>query len=449
MFQTTSPDPINISVIGCGFDSNGWNGKDFLSVLSFKAGDRKKDEVSDHKVSKISIRNNRFFDSDPPGRADCDLGQDECATLQRQYVVALDVERDRARKSKYGLVVEDNTLSDGGRIKARGADMVIRRNHLDFINDNGITIVDRGAGVTKNVRITDNVVKDAVAVGIFFGSDGQNFAARDGMELRNISVLRNDISGAFTTAGIKTHLPPQAHTIRISGNKIQSAPPRPHPPNERPSAILVLRDDSVTDPSTASGIAVEDNQVSVGPHGGYHNGAIQLEGSMHSPKINSNVVVCKVPLPASCDEKIDDGIWLKKGTIPAPEISYNRIDGARNSALHIGWHRAPIQMPERALIYENYFSGIRSKPGKGRIWLQAIQNARIKASISRNEINNVAGWGIYCSAEQADPDDMDDRARPPADRFALLLHTNRYANPDRGVHPLCPPTVSGPVLARQ
>jgi hypothetical protein len=445
MFQAKSPDPTDISVTGCGFDSNGWNGRDFLTVLNIKPGERQQGEVINHKVSNIQIRDNRFFDSDPPGQADCDLGQDECATLQRQYVVVLGVQN---------LRVENNRLSHGGRIKAgghgQGRDMVIRDNRLNFINDNGITIVDRGKGITQDVHIINNEVNNAVGVGIFFGSDGEEFASTDGMALQRIAVRGNTISGAFNTAGIKVHLPPQAKSVLVRSNKIWSSRPRPvETPRRPPSGILVLRHQQLTQPETATGIALKDNQIFIGRNGSYHNGAIRLEGSMYSPVISRNSVGC---LDKGCGGIVDSGIWLRRGTIPKPQISFNRISRALEAALRIGWQGEPIDLPEHALIEKNYFSGVPSRQGIGRIWLQAKdKDVRIRATISENRINNT-GWGVYCSGPAPNPNNEPPTPPPPPPppaSFALTFFANTYSNPERDVHPHCPPAVSGPVLVER
>ena len=148
MFSTEvagTETPKNITIENIGFDSNGFNRDSFLAVIvitgkSFNA-----------QASNIRIRNNRFFDSvfdrqNPSTQLNCDRGLKTCEqkVKQRQYIVALNVD---------GLWVTDNKLSGGGRIKIGrpGRNIYIRRNTLNFVNDNAITFVNNG-GTAKPQR---------------------------------------------------------------------------------------------------------------------------------------------------------------------------------------------------------------------------------------------------------------------------------------------------------
>jgi hypothetical protein len=162
----------------------------------------------------IKVTNNLFFDSQPPGRGDCVTSLDLCAARQRQYILVQRVD---------GVRVAGNTLQDGGRIKLGssgiGRNMTITDNTLDFINDNGITIVE-GSGaspclntswpctalcpyppggeglppcLSENVTIARNVICNPINVGIFFGSDGEGGASSEST-LRNIRITANRIN---------------------------------------------------------------------------------------------------------------------------------------------------------------------------------------------------------------------------------------------------------------
>ena len=112
----------DILIEGCGFDYNGNPGRDGSATETGKF----QALVTIVNAEKVTLRNNLFFDSQRP----------KCYKrfCQRQQAIIF-VE---------DVLVEKNKLIDGGRIKvgvpARRA--VIRNNILDFVNDNGITIVD-------------------------------------------------------------------------------------------------------------------------------------------------------------------------------------------------------------------------------------------------------------------------------------------------------------------
>ena len=136
----------------------------------------------DKEAENIYIYGNKIYDSKSPGIEGCDQNQDKCATRQRHYILVKNVK---------DLWIENNHLSGGGRIKAGGPgqNIYIRDNIIDFVNDNGITIVDEGQKIvdkdgnnlcisvgmrnTQNIEISGNTIIDAVATGIFFGADGQ------------------------------------------------------------------------------------------------------------------------------------------------------------------------------------------------------------------------------------------------------------------------------------
>ncbi|NRA68198.1 MAG: hypothetical protein HRU19_27185 [Pseudobacteriovorax sp.] len=184
-----------VTIENCGFDMNG-DKKNFASVIRMKHAEH------------ITIRDNQFFDS--TNRKSHERSQ------QRQYIVVL-----RAKD----ILIEGNRLSHGGRIKVGrpGSRILIRNNHLDFVNDNGITVVSR-SGATSDIRdnitedliIDGNVINDATVTRIFFGADGG--ANGEGLKLRRITIMNNRITGKTSSTCIKGTLPATSEEIYIRNN---------------------------------------------------------------------------------------------------------------------------------------------------------------------------------------------------------------------------------------
>ncbi|MBF8303523.1 MAG: repeat-associated core domain protein, partial [Candidatus Dadabacteria bacterium] len=193
LFNFVSPTSSNITIENCGFDANGYNVLDFQYFLLGGQGTH----------NNIQIRNNHMFDSNFPG---------EGVVKQRQYILVIGC---------FQCWVEDNHLEQGGRIKMGrpGSYMYIRRNTLDFINDNGITFVAQFNQLTENVEVTDNIILNPIGSGIFFGGDGQS-ETNPALTLRNILIARNYIEGNFVNAGIQGTLPNVAENIQILNNTV-------------------------------------------------------------------------------------------------------------------------------------------------------------------------------------------------------------------------------------
>ena len=160
----------NITIENCSFDANGYNVVDFLDFISFNSGTN----VS----SDIRVRNNHFYDSAYVGDA---------TVKQRQYIVMIGC---------FDCWIQGNHLEQGGRIKVGrpGGRFWIVNNEINFVNDNGITIVDTQlAAITEEVIITGNLIRNMVSSGIYLGADGQ--AEPDTMTLRKITIQNNIIVG--------------------------------------------------------------------------------------------------------------------------------------------------------------------------------------------------------------------------------------------------------------
>ena len=203
MFRSAAQAPANITIENCAFDWNGWNLRDFLTLVLITP-----DTDTKAIARNIIVRSNRFFDSNFPGIQGCDLGQDDCRTRQRHHVHVARVD---------GLWIEHNLMSGGGRIQAGGSslgrNMHINNNTLDFVNDNGITISDKVAGITEDVEIADNTITNPVTSGILIGGDGEEAGRTEGMILRNIVIRRNRISGFFVSSGILGTCPAVSKTL--------------------------------------------------------------------------------------------------------------------------------------------------------------------------------------------------------------------------------------------
>ena len=185
--------PLNdIWVENCGFDMNG-DPKNFASFFNLE------------NINRMTFRENRIFDSTGVECADRDC--------QRQYLVVL---------NSHDILIENNHFSHGGRIKAGrpGKRIVIRHNHLDFVNDNGITVVDQNGvypNVTEDILIYGNTINGPTVTGIFFGADGEH--NRPGVTTRRITVFGNDISGRMGGACIRGTLPEEASEIFVGDNR--------------------------------------------------------------------------------------------------------------------------------------------------------------------------------------------------------------------------------------
>lgn len=381
LFRSAAVSPANIRIEQCGFDWNGWNLQDYAGVIDVSPQD-----VPGAQVDSVEIRHNAFFDSALPGQTGCDFGQDECATRQRHHVLVQKVDN---------VWIEDNTMSGGGRIKTGGGGlgrhMYIRRNTLDFINDNGITIVDTVEGITEHVEISDNVIVNPVTSGIFFGADGEPSLPVPRMILRDVTIARNSISGYYATAGIIGDPPDVTEDVGILDNVIvNSRDTDVRPGFHYVGGIVLARLLTARD---ATGLRVEGNQVSAsGPHASMNIAGIYLTGPMSGLRLVSNGIGCDL-----C-AGLDAGIWVRIGAFENLQITGNQIADAWN-ALVFG---SGLALPSLLEITGGSIAGntlARSRsPLGGQIVLQVNDGETIEAAVVYNRIENGTGLGILCSA---------------------------------------------------
>jgi Zn-dependent metalloprotease len=355
--------PQNITVSGCGFDLNGWNGYDFATPLILSGTDVRdaNGQVQYLMASHMKVIGNRFTDSAPPGREGCDHYSDlkKCATRQRQYVLAYlanDVE------------IRDNLLEHGGRIKAAGPGerISITNNTLDFVNDNGITIVDSGGPpnlqlMTRDVVIANNTIRDAMSTGIFFGMDGTPLDPTRSV-LENIRIENNRIEGHFG-GGIKLVTPWLTSNVAITGNTVvrsgQPTVPNPVwndlPCGESPLVGLLLQPGGSDIPtfigSTVAAVVrdirIESNTITMNRQLSQGSAlcttlsadrtygsvvGMMLDGpradmsvdGMHGLTVQNNAVAC-----TGCGERGpsagNDGIWLRTGRFTNAWVEGNRV----------------------------------------------------------------------------------------------------------------------------
>lgn len=226
----------NVLIENCGFDMNG-DQSNFASAIRLS------------QAQNITLRKNRIFDSTGT--------RSDARNRQRQYVLIL---------SAVDILVEDNHLSDGGRIKLGqpGRRLVIRNNILDFVNDNGITVVDiptsswpDGNNVSEDILITGNRIIDPTVTGIFFGADGEPNGVN--VITRRVTIANNIITGPLS-ACIKGTLPDQASNILIAYNQCHHELPRfGWSDNQFNSGIRLDRADNTT--GQAKSITVIGNEI--------------------------------------------------------------------------------------------------------------------------------------------------------------------------------------------
>jgi hypothetical protein len=378
MFRSFDPVPANITIENCGFDWNGWNLQDFLTVFM----------ISPHTVPKafgrnIVIRGNRFFDSQLPGMEGCDLGQDECRTRQRHHILVPRVD---------GLWVEYNQMSGGGRIKSGGSglgrNMHITNNSLQFVNDNAITIVDTVPGLTEHVEIAGNTISNPVASGIFIGADGEDAGLTKGMILRDVSITHNRVSGFFATAGIIGQLPRTAEDVTIADNVVINARQTGIPIGSFFAGGIILTQRSA-DAAAAARISVVGNAViASGTHSVLNLGGILLRTASRFSglAVSDNHVDC-----SGCSNGLAAGIWLWSGGFDHVTITGNRVANAYD-ALQLG---GPATFTN-VTIDGNTFMGSWG-PSLGQITLQALPDSGISARIANNVVIDGAGYGVLCT----------------------------------------------------
>lgn len=372
-----STAPTNITIENCGFDSNGWNLKDFLSVISI---------FGSEPAREISIRNNHFFDSvfdrRSPIAMNCDRGQDACEILQRQYILVLNVD---------GAWIEHNRLSGGGRIKVGrpGRNFYIRHNQIDLVNDNAITVVDdngndgcaraRTPCITEQVEITDNTINNPVGVGIFFGADGDP-SDDPNMSLRNITVARNHISGFFTGA-IKGVLPATTEDVNVTANTIEATRSREKLKELHTQGILIKRGDAAN--KAATKIKVEGNTVlASGAQAIFSVSGITFQGDMTDLTVTNNQIRCEGCL------SIRRGIWFSGGIFQTVAVSNNLIDRTIDAI------DVTANLVDATVGHNQFLNSTGNRAGQISIALDPEET--IKAQIAQNQIQGGANFGIFC-----------------------------------------------------
>jgi len=124
-----------------------------------------------------------------------------------------------------GLIVRDNWLQHGYRIKVAGAGAIekniwVERNRLDNADDNAITALNGTSGaVLENVWIRDNVITTPTAAGIVVGADDIDIANQT---VRKIFITGNVVQGPLTSDkyGILVKAVTTTQDIVIAHNQI-------------------------------------------------------------------------------------------------------------------------------------------------------------------------------------------------------------------------------------
>lgn len=255
----------DISIAQCGFDLRG-STANFAGVISLIGGR--------YPIQHVTIRGNRIYDSTQPGR------MYTTSDKQRQYIGVI-----YARQ----VLVEDNFLSEGGRIKLGrpGAHIHVRRNVLHNVNDNAITLADSTpGGLTHDVLIEDNLIANPIGSGVFFGADGQD-AGTETTALRDVTVRGNSIMGQFKTNGITGVLPNHATQVYVYANRVHRT--GPIVAGQTTGGIGLNRNNSSVLPATA--LTVQDNHIYSDTKNALNGtGAVFLTDNMTRPCVTRNTI---------------------------------------------------------------------------------------------------------------------------------------------------------------
>jgi hypothetical protein len=277
----------DVTIENCSFDVNG-STENFLAVISINPTTV---ETSEH----IRVRDNRFFDSAIAGAR---------SEQQRQYVLIINC--------RYCLV-EGNRLSEGGRIKIGqpGQYVVVRKNQIDNANDNAITVVDAGAGVSHDIVIDSNVIRSPKGIGIFFGADGdaQNDRA---LTSRKITITHNSVVGDWLTSCILGTLPNLATHIVVAHNRCEK---------------------TGTSGQFATGITIRRTSAPREP--------------AHEVKVEANTVFASGSAALGSTPALDEGGIFVSG-------SYVRLEVNRNRVLHVGMraiHLSSIDAEQSSVVH--------------------------------------------------------------------------------------------------
>jgi hypothetical protein len=188
------------------------------------------------------------FDS-PPSSGDIVMTVGE--TDQRQSIVLLNCDN---------VVVRDNNLSNGGRIKVGrpGRFCLIENNWLYGVNDNGITVVNiEDVGDTSDITIRGNTILHPATVGIFAGSDGddQSLSGQQDVRLRIVgnTVLAPRTCLRYTLTG-QSNGPTLIHGNTFQIQSLVHNGTRVYQPDSDTSACVDLADD-------ATNITLSENTI--------------------------------------------------------------------------------------------------------------------------------------------------------------------------------------------
>jgi hypothetical protein len=194
-FLVTTANLENLLVENCGFDFNGGTTRAFAAMIGVNPSSN-----ASPLARNIQIRGNRIYDSKwtgTPGKV-------------RDAILLINCE---------DCWIEGNYLSDGARMKIGrpGNRLLISRNVVHNGNDSAIAVVDRTAGTSTDLTITDNTILNPVLNGIFFGGDGEsaNLAATS---VSSVLVAGNHVRGDWATACILGTLPAKARGIQVVNN---------------------------------------------------------------------------------------------------------------------------------------------------------------------------------------------------------------------------------------
>ena len=234
----------DISIENCGFDFNGSTAH-FASFISFVGGTL--------PIQYVTVRGNKFFDNTMDHRLYTS------SDPKRQYIAILKAE---------DVLIEDNALSEGGRIKVGrpGRRLIIRANTLKGISENGITVVDNGSGLSSDILIEHNTITNPINSGIFFGTDGQK-AGTATTQLYDVTIRANAITGNFRTNCITGVLPNHVARIYIGENTCHKTGPTPT--GVYVAGIGLNRNNTST--LRAEDITVQDNTILSDVYNAYNN----------------------------------------------------------------------------------------------------------------------------------------------------------------------------------
>jgi len=153
--------------------------------------------------------------------------------------------------------VKNNHLSEGGRIKVGrpGHDIVIEGDTVDQANDNAITVVDAGSNVSDHITIRNNLVRQPLAIGIFFGADGEN-EINPNLKTEHVEIQNNTIVGDWKLACIMGTLPAQARDFVIESNTCIKTGP-----TAQSATAIRMRRTNIVNAPPASKVRIHQNHA--------------------------------------------------------------------------------------------------------------------------------------------------------------------------------------------